>query len=391
VYPEYFGLVAIEAMAAGSFAIGSANGGLGELLIDCGGATVPPGDDEALAAALSSHLADRAALWRTAGQQRRHVSSRYCQASMAGQYLDTYRTVTETAPGRRERKLMKLDDIKRLSTRALSLYRVARGPAEMLSVSRFAGSYLAHRLIHGKLHDAEASVRLRGTTFTLGLGGAETVPFSEIYVDRVYDQIAEFIPKRDWTVLDLGANAGVFSALQARRGARVYAFEPNPASFRHLLETVRANGYSNVTPFNCAVGREHGAARLVDDNCSVTGTVSMAGEEGEGVAVEVVGLDEIVPGLGIDRIDLMKIDTEGAEFEILSGAIETLSKVERIMMEWHSPLLLEQTSRLLEEHGFVEAHRQEIFGSDVGLIYFSRPPALPEDGRSELALAGSAA
>jgi len=379
VYPEYFGLVATEAMAAGSFAIGSATGGLGELLRDCGGAIVPPGDDAALAAALGSHLADRGALLQASGEQRHHVSTHYSQAAMVSQYLDVYESVTGKASRGGERSSMNVDDVKRLSNRALSLYRVAQGPAEVLSVSRFVCSYLAARLTPGKLHHSETKVRLRGTTFIMGLGGAETVPFSEIYLDQVYDRIVEFVPKRGWTVFDLGANAGVFSALQARRGARVFAFEPNPASFGRLAKTVQANGLS-VTPFNCAVGRRQGIARLVDDNCSVTGSVSASRDGDDGYPVEVVGLDEIVPTLDINRIDLLKIDTEGAELDILCGATTTLSKVDRIIMEWHSGLLLEQTSRLLQEHGFVEVRRDEIFGHEVGIIYFRR--------RHVLALAG---
>ncbi|HEU0168035.1 MAG TPA: FkbM family methyltransferase [Chloroflexota bacterium] len=374
VYPEYFGLVAIEAMSAGSFVIGSATGGLGELLRICGGAIVPPGDHIALAAALQSQLADPAAIRRAANDQRQLVRSHYSQATMVRQYIDVYESVTDQpsrSSRRRGHRMMNRDDLRRLARRAISLYHVAQGPIERLSVSRYVCSYLIARLRPGNAEAAATSVRLRGTRFMLGLGGAESAPFSEIYLDRVYDRLDDFVPKAGWTVFDLGANAGVFATLQARRGARVYAFEPNPITFSRLAQTAAHNGYINLRPFNYAVARRSGMAWLVTAESSVTGSISSV-DDGHGHEVQVVRLDDVVPQLAVDHVDLLKIDTEGAEFDILSGATDTLRKVDRIIMEWHSPLLLEQTSQLLEEQGFVEAHREEMFGEDVGIIYFQR-------------------
>ena len=59
VSSEYFGLAALEAMAQGAYVIASGIGGLEEIIDRCGGATFPPGDDEALAARLRDALADR--------------------------------------------------------------------------------------------------------------------------------------------------------------------------------------------------------------------------------------------------------------------------------------------------------------------------------------------
>lgn len=107
----------------------------------------------------------------------------------------------------------------------------------------------------------------------------------------------------DMVFVDAGAAYGYYTLLAARRCEQVYAFEPNPAIYEGLAFNVRQNGHRNVRCFNIAL----------DSDLDV-GTIT---------------LDDF---LGGRKVDVVKIDVEGAEADVLLGAQETLTR--------HGPTLL---------------------------------------------------
>jgi FkbM family methyltransferase len=141
----------------------------------------------------------------------------------------------------------------------------------------------------------------------------------------------------DFTVFDIGANVGRYAdrvkALYPR--ARVYAFEPNPACFRRLQERARAGGY---LAFNQGMGDVAGRMTLYDQ-CADGGSEhaslyqevieSLHGSAAAAIEVEVSTVDRFVGEHGIDRIDLLKTDTEGHDLQVLRGALETI-RAERV-------------------------------------------------------------
>jgi FkbM family methyltransferase len=135
------------------------------------------------------------------------------------------------------------------------------------------------------------------------------------------------LPQTGWIVFDVGANAGVYTIQQARRGARVYAFEPNPDCYRRLQKSVRLNNLeSRVAAANCSLGVAAGSAELL-----APGPLTMGGSlrpewssdaAAMRLTVELKTVDRVVQALGIDRIDLFKLDVEGFELDVLQGARE---------------------------------------------------------------------
>jgi FkbM family methyltransferase len=135
------------------------------------------------------------------------------------------------------------------------------------------------------------------------------------------------------TVFDVGANAGQtalrFAAAFPR--AKVYSFEPDPDTFRRLEAAVAQ--LPSVRPFNAALGRASGEGRLFRFGSDETNSllpkaqgaesyVADAGylREAGSVPVAVTTLDRVCAELGVTRIDLLKMDTQGYELEILHGA-----------------------------------------------------------------------
>jgi FkbM family methyltransferase len=128
-------------------------------------------------------------------------------------------------------------------------------------------------------------------------------------------------------VIDVGANVGYYALTAASRVGpygRVVAFEPGPAPAARLRENAALNGLSNLTVVEAAVSDRPGTLRLNLGENSEANSLYDAGPSAVGsVEVQVVALDEHVEGL--DRVDLIKIDAEGAEVGVLRGARRLLS------------------------------------------------------------------
>jgi FkbM family methyltransferase len=131
-------------------------------------------------------------------------------------------------------------------------------------------------------------------------------------------------------VVDVGANLGYYTLLAARLvGAEghVYAFEPDPESFALLERNVELNGYENVTAVPLALGKAPGKLPLYL-NAKNRGDHRVYDPTGErrSVEVDVVTLDAYREDHGVERVDFLKIDTQGAECLILAGAEKTLAQ-----------------------------------------------------------------
>jgi len=144
------------------------------------------------------------------------------------------------------------------------------------------------------------------------------------------------------TVLDIGANIGIYSLLSAKRlggtGA-VHAFEPTPFVADRLRDNIRLNDFQNVRVNQMALSDRAGTARFYlheEADCSSLGAVSS-----NSIEVDTMSLDEYVRRAGLDRVHLIKIDVEGGEFRVLLGARALLSRpnAPAIMLEFNPPLL----------------------------------------------------
>jgi FkbM family methyltransferase len=124
--------------------------------------------------------------------------------------------------------------------------------------------------------------------------------------------------------VDVGANVGAFTVLAAGvAGAEVRAFEPNPGTFEMLERNVRLNGLQErATPVRAAVGQSEGTIQMTTDlgteNYVTTGTTAR-----NSATVKMIALDK---ELSEAAPDLMKVDTEGFETEVFSGATNLLRR-----------------------------------------------------------------
>jgi FkbM family methyltransferase len=129
------------------------------------------------------------------------------------------------------------------------------------------------------------------------------------------------------TVVDVGANLGfvttILSSLVGPNG-RVLSFEPSRTTFAKLQRVVELNGLSNVSAFNVGCGERSEVQQLKRVGNSSGDASIVAGEAG-GEDVNLVALDDVAEARA-PTVSLVKIDTEGFEPFVLSGARELISQ-----------------------------------------------------------------
>ena len=129
--------------------------------------------------------------------------------------------------------------------------------------------------------------------------------------------------------IDVGAHIGKYTFPVARvlRGdGVVVAIEPNPRVFRALMEGVKLNGFRNVVALNIALGDRDGNVVFCEKLATGTSSVVELEDCLDVIKVPMRSLDSLVAELVLPKIDVIKIDVEGAEMLVLKGAISTLKK-----------------------------------------------------------------
>jgi FkbM family methyltransferase len=171
------------------------------------------------------------------------------------------------------------------------------------------------------------------------------------------------------TFVDIGANVGYYTAVAANivgKSGRVFAFEPSPYAFGKLRSMVARSGFSHVTTTQCGLSDAPGIVNLYLGRDSHNHTPTMiAHENSDATAVTVETLDNMSDVLGINGIDLLKIDVEGYEARVLAGASELLAarRIRAILCEFNEHWLSragsspEQLEEMVVHAGFAEVVR----------------------------------
>jgi len=166
-------------------------------------------------------------------------------------------------------------------------------------------------------------------------------------------------------LIDVGAHIGKYAVLGGRllsgRG-RVIAIEPDPENFRALENNVRLNGLTNLELRNVGCWSQNGVLSLHKGigNLGEHSFVEVVGPAS--ISVQVRTLDSIVSELGVDAVDVLKIDVQRAEAEVLKGASHVLgesSALSVILEEMGDPETAESL-QILRDNGF-KIRRLDVF------------------------------
>jgi FkbM family methyltransferase len=228
--------------------------------------------------------------------------------------------------------------------------KMATDSANSASTWKAMLSRSSHSLIrlYPKIFGSPTFRRFNYLLFQLSLRGLGVLNYESFAVSGEKWLSTKILPKSNPSVIiDAGANEGEFSALMsdAFPNAKIFAFEPHPRTMKRLVDTLRS--YRNVRAFNCALGAEVGEMELHDydspvgsDHASLyrEAITEIHGQASRCIPVQVDTLDSFAAANGIDKIDFLKIDTEGHEYAVLMGARGLLGagRIRIIQFEFNS-------------------------------------------------------
>jgi len=189
-------------------------------------------------------------------------------------------------------------------------------------------------------HQGKQTVTVNGdvdTQFTVRVNTSDILVIWEIWKAKIYDDVRLPIQASD-VVVDIGAHIGGFSVHAARLAysGKVYAYEASSRNYALLEINRQMNKAENLYIHNNAVSHQSGAMKffMPSDNGALGSLMQEVDSTME--TVQATTLTDIVNDYNIEQIDYLKMDVEGAEYDILLNCpSETLSKIQRIVMEYH--------------------------------------------------------
>lgn len=171
------------------------------------------------------------------------------------------------------------------------------------------------------------------------------------------------------TILDIGAHIGLFSTIAAKIAGeygKIFAFEPAPATIPVLHQTIRINELRDcISPVNQAMGKEVGRMTFFvsEDEADNSNSLISYKEDRKlnGVSVEVNTIDNFVMTKKLSKVNFIKIDVEGAEYDTLRGGIEVFKKYKpHVIVAIHPEPIEKKGDRLEDIYNLIQKLRYDI-------------------------------
>lgn len=166
-------------------------------------------------------------------------------------------------------------------------------------------------------------------------------------------------------VLDIGANVGEYSLSVVEDASKIIAFEPDP----YVYQCLKLNTSSFIKivckPYllwsDCETVTFYSSSKDAD---SSTFLPPESKEIDNQLSLEGVTLDSVLSEIGQDKIDFLKMDAEGAEPEVLKGAVNTLTRIKKVAIDCGPERLgkntIEETKQILQKSGLKTKQEKNI-------------------------------
>jgi FkbM family methyltransferase len=214
--------------------------------------------------------------------------------------------------------------------------------------------------------ETKNNIKIKIRTDSTDLMQLATVWLAEDY------KISEFNVENNDVIIDIGAHIGLFALFESQfcKNGKIYCFEPIIENYDILIKNIELNNIKNIIPFNQAVSKENENTKIYLNSDDSAHSVFSSGKNF--VQVKSTTLKSIFDENNIDNCDLLKLDCEGAEYEIIDSIPEEyLLKINKLIIECH---LITEKSKLynnllkkLEKMSF--KIKIEKITEDMGMIY----------------------
>lgn len=182
--------------------------------------------------------------------------------------------------------------------------------------------------------------------------------YQNSYISGEKAYIKRLLASEDiFTVIDVGANKGDFieQIVKNAQECKIFGFEPHPITYKSLFNRFNAN--DNISLYNVAVGEKPGTLNLYDYEYSDGSAhaslykevlLNLRNTDVVHHHVEVIKLIDLIREQNINKVDLLKIDTEGNELNVLKGLELALkqNRIKRILFEFNDANIVSRTTFL---------------------------------------------
>lgn len=245
--------------------------------------------------------------------------------------------------------------IKNISVGVAKKFRsLLNDPYKKTNLNWFLIKYLKH-LPPGNVHFSKL---LNHKTFFHG-GPEYLHGLKEIFIDEIYNQQ---LPANA-SILDCGAHIGL-SVIYLKSicpSAHIVCFEPDAKNFELLKKNIASHQLKNIDAKNEAVWNENTYLHFIQDG----NMGSKIGDDTSGNTVTIKGtrLKDYIN----ENIDFLKLDIEGAEYNVLKDIADNLGYVNNMFIEYHGSF--EQNNRLLEIFEIISKARFKIYIKEAASVY----------------------
>ncbi len=191
----------------------------------------------------------------------------------------------------------------------------------------------------------------------------------EIFIDKLYAKLV--IDKKDLTIIDIGANIGLFTLWMYPYAKEIYAYEPSKQHFETFTKLIEFNKLDKVKAFQLALSDKDGEATFYHSpNTTAFSLQNVSNDTKDSETVKTVSIATLLKD--IPHVDILKVDVEGAEGTAFGNEEfdKVAFKIDNIIMEYHqwcgiSVTLLMNTIR---DRGF----SVEILPTNATVLWFKR-------------------
>jgi len=210
-----------------------------------------------------------------------------------------------------------------------------------------------------------------GLKIKIRVNSTDLMAFTHVWMIQEYSD-DNFSINNDDVIIDVGAHIGLFAlfASQFCKNGKIFCYEPIKENYKILIENIEMNQIQNIFPNNLAVTKETSKVKIfLNDDQSGH---SMFTQNKNFVEVDSKSLSDIFIDNGIKECDFLKLDCEGAEYEIVESlSADLFTKINKTVIEYHmvdtKPELLEQLINKLKQFSF-SVHTRSLF-ADIGFLF----------------------
>lgn len=199
----------------------------------------------------------------------------------------------------------------------------------------------------------------------------DLMALTHVWLIEEYKQ-QNFEIKSSDVVIDVGAHIGLFTiyASQFCNKGQIFSFEPVKENYDLLMENIKENSLNQVKSFNLAVSNSNDLIKMYL-NSDESGH-SMFSTSSKNIQVKSISLEKIFEENNIHHCDFLKLDCEGAEYEIIKNLPQKyFEKIDKMIIEYHMadshPELLAELKTNLLNHNF-QIETKSLF-DDIGFLY----------------------